>query len=390
VKLAILGGSFNPIHLGHIFLAGTVLSTLHYDRVVMVPAFRSPFKLNQTDSQASSSDRLEMLAASVAGDSCIAVDDCEIRREGVSYTIDTLQDIIMRYRPDGKPALIIGDDLASDFNKWHESEKIPELADVIIGRRKNKFKNRYRFPHIFLNNEIMRISSHDIRERIGKGLNWKYLVPSQVVTIIEDRRLYKLSGNQQEIELSLIKKVENTARETLSVERFLHSRNTALLAVDLCRRFGLDTSKGYLAGIAHDLAKQLDNKTMIKTVKRDGRENSILEEKFPNILHGRAAVVLLRERFDISNKDVLEAVALHTSGSADMSALAKIIYIADKTEVSRNIEPALREMLDSENDLDKILYAVVIRTIAKLQAKDKALSEETVDLFNKLKGIYHL
>jgi nicotinate-nucleotide adenylyltransferase len=375
--------------MGHIFLADTVLSTLHYDRVVMIPAFRSPFKLNQIDSQVTHNDRLEMLAASVAGDSRIAVDDCEIRREGVSYTIDTLQDIITRYRPDKKPALIIGDDLASDFSKWHESERIPEFADIIIGRRKNKLKTRYRFPHTFLNNEIMRISSHDIRERIGKGLNWRHLVPSQAVTIIEDRRLYGFSGNQQEIDLSLIKNVENTARETLSIERFLHSRNTALLAVDLCRRFDLDTGKGYLAGIAHDLAKQFDNKTMIKTARRDGRENSILEEKFPNILHGRAAAVLLRERFDVSNKDMLEAVALHTSGSADMGALAKIIYIADKTEVSRNIEPALREMLDSENDLDKILYAVVIKTIAKLQAKDRALTDDAAGLFNKLKGIYH-
>jgi nicotinate-nucleotide adenylyltransferase len=334
-------------------------------------------------------DRLDMLTASVSSDPRIAVDDCEIRREGVSYTIDTLRDIISRYRPEGKPALIIGDDLASDFNKWHESEKIPELADIIIGRRENASKTKYRFPHTFLDNELLQISSRDIRERIGKGLNWRHLVPSQAVTIIEDRRLYGFQGARREIALSLIKNVENSARETLSIDRFLHSRNTALLAFDLCRRFGLDTGRGYLAGIAHDLAKQLDNKTMVKTAKRDGIENTALEEKFPNILHGRAAAVLLKERFDINDKDLLEAAALHTSGSADMGILAKIIYIADKTEVSRNIEPALREMLDNENDLDKILYAVVIRTIDKLKAKGRELSDDAAALFNKLRRIYH-
>jgi len=389
MKLAILGGSFNPVHLGHLFLADTVLTTLRYDRVVMIPAFLSPFKQNLSDPQASPKDRLEMLAASVAGDPRIAVDDCEIRREGVSYTIDTLNDIIARYRPEGKPAFIIGDDLASDFNKWRESEKIPELADIIVGRRLEAEKKDYGFPHMELDNEIMSVSSQEIRARVRTGVNWRYLVPSQAAAVIEDRRLYGFSGGNSEIEKSQTRNVENFARETLSIERFLHSRNTALLAFDLCRRFNLDTGKGYFAGIAHDLAKQLDNDSMLKLARRDGKKITALEEKYPNIMHGRAATVLMRERFGIINEDILEAVALHTSGSADMGPLAKVIYIADKTEVTRVIELPMREALDRENDLDKILYAVVKKTAAKLQAKERTMSDDAVKLLNKLKDVYH-
>jgi nicotinate-nucleotide adenylyltransferase len=184
---------------------------------------------------------------------------------------------------------------------------------------------------------------------------------------------------------SLIIRIEETVRETLNQTRFLHSRNTALLAVDLCRRFGLDPSAGYLAGIAHDLCKQLDFKQMLKLVKSDGRRISALEKDKPGLLHGRAAAVLLRERFCIHNKDILEAVALHTSGSENMCPLAKVIYIADKVEVSRNVDLSLRKMC-CENELDDILFAVLKKTISKLQSKDLALSAETKKLLEKMKG----
>ncbi|MDR0321091.1 MAG: nicotinate (nicotinamide) nucleotide adenylyltransferase [Treponema sp.] len=391
MKLGILGGSFNPVHSGHIFLADTVLSTLKLDRVVFVPAYCSPFKLD-AGVQETANDRLEMLSCAVAGDSRFAIDICEIRREGVSYTADTLEDIIARYMPEGKPSLIIGDDLASDFPKWHKCEKILELADIVVARRINSSDVKYPFAHTLIKNEVMDISSQAVRQKISEGSDWRSLVPSGAGAIIEDRRLYGFGGFQTEepqnssedCTQAVIQKIETVARESLNIERFLHSRSTALHASDLCRRFGLDPASGYLAGIAHDLAKQLDNKQLLKIVKSDGQAVSRLEKDKPNLLHGRAAAVLLRERFCIHNEDVLSAVALHTSGSANMCALAKVIYIADKTEASRNIEPALRKLC-REGDLDSILFAVLEKTVSKLRAKDMDLSADTLKLLNKMK-----
>lgn len=390
MKLGILGGSFNPVHLGHLFLADKALSALNLDRIVFVPAYLSPFKLAAEGTESNANDRIAMLSAAVAGDSRYAIDDCEIRREGVSYTIDTLEDIITRYLPSGKPSLIIGDDLAQDFLKWRDSERILQAADIVIGRRIGSSAAGYPFPHTFIGGEVMDISSQIVRQRISEGSNWSSLVPSVARDIIMDRRLYGFNDavSDEDCTCSMIMRIETEARETLNTARFLHSRNTALLAYDLCRRFGLDPMAGYLAGIAHDLGKQLDAKQMLKLVKSDGIPVSALEKEKPNLLHGRAAAVLLRERFCINNKDILEAVAVHTSGNENMGALAKILYIADKAEVSRNIDPAFRKMCYEDNsspdELDNILFAVLRKTISKLQSRKLDMSEETLKLLKRM------
>jgi len=393
VKLGIFGGSFNPVHCGHFFLADAAISKLKLDRVVMIPAFRSPFKLDAENMEGSANDRLDMLAAAVAGDSRVAIDDCEIRREGISYTVDTIKDIIDRYLPSAKPALIIGDDLAADFPKWRDSKKILELADIVIVRRITPASGNsqavYPFAHTLLDNEIMDISSQAVREKIKTGQDWRSLVPAGARAIIEDRRLYGCNGGGQydddeDCSMEVILRVEEEARRVLTIERFLHSRNTALLARDLCLRFGVNPKAGYLAGIAHDLAKQMEPKLLMKLVKDDGLPITDIEKGKPNLLHGRAAAVLLKERFCIHNKDVLEAVTFHTSGKENMCALTKTVYIADKIEVSRNIDPALRKMCVNE-DLDGILYAVLKKQVGKLQSKGVKLFEDTLRLLNKMK-----
>jgi len=411
MRLGILGGSFNPVHLGHLFLADMVLSKFKLDRVVFVPAYRSPFKLTEADMEnmeGTDRDRLDMLASAIIGDARFTIDDCEMKRKGVSYTVDTLEDIITRYLPEGKPVLIIGDDLAEDFPKWRDSDKILQLADIVIARRINPSSSDaskliYAFRHTLIDNEVMNVSSNMIRQRIrdekanansaAGTAGWRSLVPSGVSAIIEDRRLYGGSGvggsrnPDSEFTQEIIQRVETYARETLSPERFLHSRNTALQSYDMCRRFGLAPSAGYLAGIAHDLAKQLDNKLMNKLIKKSGYGISAVEKKKPNLMHGKAAAVLLRERFCIHNDDILEAVACHTSGSENMGPLAKVVYIADKTEVSRNIDPALRKLcMQKDGNLDYILFAVLEKTIGKLQARKLDLSEDTLKLLNKIKG----
>jgi len=386
LKLGILGGSFAPVHNGHLFLAEKALSTLNLDRVVFVPAYRSPFKLNAVGMETSAKDRIEMLAASIVGDSRFAIDNCEIRREGVSYTIDTLEDIIARYLPTDKPALIIGDDLAVDFPKWRDSDKILQLADIVIAHRINSQAVNYPFAHTVIENKILDVSSHEIRRTISEGGYWQSFVPPGAAVIIKKRKLYGYCGSSRSKHTydNVIQCIETAARETLSTERFLHSRHTALHAFDLCRRFGLEPMDGYLAGIAHDLAKQLDNKKMLKIVKSAHMYISPLEKEKPNLLHGKAAAVLLRKCFSIHNKDVLEAVANHTSGSENMCPLAKVIYIADKTEASRNIDPALRKMCREET-LDNILLAVIEKVIVKLKAKGMELSKDTLMLLKKIK-----
>jgi len=384
MKLGIFGGSFNPVHLGHLHLANEALTKLNLDRVVFVPAYRNPFKADNTAQDvnqsseyimAAADDRINKIAAAVTGDPRFAIDNCEIRRAGVSYTIDTLEDIIGRYLPTGKPVLIIGDDVAAEFTKWREYKKILQLADIAVGRRVSAAAVDYPFPHIQIKNDTIDISSSAIRKKSAVNLlNNSTTLELFPAPSLEYVRILAIG----------IISVETEARETLSTERFLHSRHAALAAFDLCNRFGLDPAAGYLAGIAHDLAKEFDNKQILKIAKAEGIKLTSIEKEKPNLLHGMAAAVLLRDRFSINNKDILEAVACHTAGFENMGPLAKAVYIADKAESSRNIEPALRKLCN-EAELDRILFAVLEKIINKLKARKLDLSEDTIKLFNKIK-----
>jgi len=385
VKYAILGGSFNPIHIGHLFMADSALTRFGYNRIILVPAFQSPLKDSPQGS--SPKDRLDMLYASIAGDPRLTVDDCELSREGISYTVDTIKIIISRYEIEGKPGLIIGDDLASTFKNWKDTEEIARLVDIIIARRLDPGIDLAAFPcpHKTLDNDLMNVASAHIRKKIASGEAWRYLVPPGAGCIIEDRALYGFSKTHDEGKTEnengrfaeTIVSVENDARACLDPERFVHSRNTALLSWDLCRRFGFDPQKGYLAGIAHDICKSLEESELARLARQDSGGISKLEQKKPGLLHARAAAVYVHEKYGIKDKDILEAIRYHTTGVRDMGPIAKIVYIADKIEISRiDVDPVLREM-SRESDLDTLFSEVLSDTVNYLKSRHLDISYGT-------------
>lgn len=220
MRLAFLGGSFNPLHIGHCMLAETVVKELHYDTVLFVPAFVPPHK--QLNGGVLPEQRFAMTEAFCRstehnGSSFFSADDCEIRRGGISYTYDTLVHIIERYgaRLDGKPALIMGQESAAQFYKWHKADEIARLSDFIIARRHpdangvdvGGFENvpsgsytgdfsggteyvAFDRPHVLLENPLLPISSTEIRSRIAAGKAFRYLVPESVFQYIMKHKLY--------------------------------------------------------------------------------------------------------------------------------------------------------------------------------------------------------
>jgi nicotinate-nucleotide adenylyltransferase len=411
MKIAILGGSFNPVHIGHLFLADSVLS-IGYDRIVLIPAFQSPFKLNAES--AAPGDRVEMLCASIAGDPRLTVDDCEIKREGVSYTIDTITEIKARYRPEGKPGLILGDDLADTFHLWRNAPSIAEETELILARRLfglgfgASLSKEFPYPHRKLDNELIDISSRQVREKIHRGENWRYLVHPGARAVIEDRGLYGLTTCQANGQTGIknplmtshrgskenksknvsphetILFLENAARCTLSQSRFLHSRHTALLARDLCVRFNQDPFAGYLAGIVHDICKPMKDDELIRWALADGKGISGLEKKKPGLLHGRAAAVFLRDHYGLRDKEILNAVSSHVTGNMGMNSLAKILYIADKTEISRRYVPLhIREMCENAG-LEDLFAAVLEWNVSFLHSKNLDIDQGTQRLLTAM------
>ncbi|MDR2803694.1 MAG: nicotinate (nicotinamide) nucleotide adenylyltransferase [Treponema sp.] len=399
MKYAIFGGSFDPVHNGHLSMALAVL-TLGYDRIILVPAYRSPFKSLQ---QSESADiRLMLLLSAISGDRRFTVDACEIKREGVSYTIDTLCDIRERYPMSGKPALILGDDIASSFLQWKDAERITENADIIIASRFSSAQISYPYPCSFLGNAIMKVSSGSVRDLIQENGHWQPLVPEGVCKVIEKHGLYgarkALTCEDEEFDFRnessnmpvLIKYIENTARNMMNPYRFIHSRNVALHASDLAVRFACNSDNAYLAGIIHDICKEFRPSDLMKYAMEDGAAISRLENKKPSLLHGRAAAMLIQEKFGINDADIIEAVRFHTTGKLSMGPLAKIVYIADKIEAARTtVDSRLRRLVfgdEGKNTSLDDLFGIVFETTVKwLMDRGFVISDETLKLFSGMK-----
>jgi len=187
MKILVLGGTFNPIHIGHLMLAEEVAAEFGYERVILVPSLVPPHKKLEGDPGPDM--RLAMVQASVEGVPLFSVSSCELERGGISYTVDTLAELIAEYCPEGKPGLIIGDDLARGFPAWRDPQGILGLADLIVaGRTGDGFEPG--FPHRRAGNMLLAISSTDIRQRIAQGKPWKWLVPAACARYIEDHALY--------------------------------------------------------------------------------------------------------------------------------------------------------------------------------------------------------
>jgi nicotinate-nucleotide adenylyltransferase len=188
VRIALLGGSFNPVHVGHLIMAEEARSRLGYDIAILVPSMRPPHKDLEDDP--GPGHRLAMLALAIEGDPSFAVDDCELRRGGLSYTIDTLRDVISRLKPEGKPGLIIGDDLAEGFASWRDPEGILEIADLVLARRSGLEPIGFPYPHLRADNALVQVSSSMVRERIAAGRAFRRLVDPRVYDYILRNGLY--------------------------------------------------------------------------------------------------------------------------------------------------------------------------------------------------------
>lgn len=161
--------------------------------------------------------------------------------------------------------------------------------------------------------------------------------------------------------INYIEKTEEIRQFTeqhVKKSRYEHSIRVAQMCARMCRQYGLDSRKGYLAGIGHDMCKDFSDQELIELATCDGNEIIDFDRKKPALLHGRAAAVLLHEKFKIYDPEILEAVANHTSGVIGMCDLTKCLFLADKIEPGRpQSTDAYRENLLAM-PLDKMLYSV--------------------------------
>jgi nicotinate-nucleotide adenylyltransferase len=184
VKLGVFGGTFDPIHHGHLAIALAALESLGLERVVFVPARRSPLK--DVGPVASAEDRVAMLERALDGEPRFECSRIELERDQPSYTVETLEAL----RPRGELFFILGADAARDLEKWHSPERIRELATLVIARRPGSAVTRVT-GDILLDSPLMDMSARDLRSRAAAGRSLRYLVPDAVWRYIDERGLYR-------------------------------------------------------------------------------------------------------------------------------------------------------------------------------------------------------
>jgi len=189
VKIGIFGGTFDPIHHGHLITAQSVREIRKLDKIIFIPTYISPHKTNIKTSSAE--DRMNMIKISIEGIDFFEVSDFEINKHDISYTVDTLREFKKYY---DEIELIIGYDNIFKFYTWKEPDEIMNLAKVIVLKRKSsqpiEFIDKYVEQATFVQTRGIEISATDIRHRVHKGLPIHYLVPKEIEKYILEHKLY--------------------------------------------------------------------------------------------------------------------------------------------------------------------------------------------------------
>ncbi|MEG2143998.1 MAG: nicotinate (nicotinamide) nucleotide adenylyltransferase, partial [Oscillospiraceae bacterium] len=259
MKIGIYGGTFNPIHKGHIYFAQTAIKELNLDKVILIPDNIPPHKSNRDS--APSRDRFNMCRLAAMEIPKIEVSDIEIKRNGISYTVDTLREMKIA-SPDDTFFLLLGTDMFCTLEKWKDYTEILRLATVVgaprelndlgtLLRRQKEFEAQG-FKTIVLPLKPIEISSTDIRAGDDTEL------PKRVLSYVEQNELYgcpfKFSPD--------LDKIKAAVKEKLSEKRFIHSVNVANEALVLARCNNYNVTKAYVAGILHDFCKEIEKSGM--------------------------------------------------------------------------------------------------------------------------------
>ncbi len=343
MKVGFFGGTFDPVHNGHVNMVEDAIRLGHLDRLLVVPAGRTVHKPVERVSSAGMRYLMCHLAfASVRG---VEVSRIEVLRELGSYTIDTLRELKSTLSGKDHLYMVCGADILFDILHWRSPEAILReiriLASLRPGHdrsgmetRAHELRDRYGADITFFEARQTDVSSTAVREAIERSLSIKEMVPSAVERFIRMAGLYgpddpldSLDPDQQE----RLRSAERVLLSFMEPERLSHSVLTMTTAARLAADHGQDVYPAALAGLVHDCAKHVPAREAKRYV--DPGDAATLTE--PKLYHGPAGAALAPDWFGIRDPLVLDAIRYHATGRADMTWLDLVLYLADKAEPSR-------------------------------------------------------
>lgn len=189
MRIGVFGGSFDPVHHGHLVVARALREALALDEVRLVPVAEQPFKAGRH--RAGAPDRLRMVELAVGDEPGLVADATEVRRGGASYTVETLRELAGRH-PGAALTLLLGSDAAAELPAWRDAAAIPALAEVVVFARSGDVPPRPgAVPFRVVPAPAVELSATDVRQRARQGRSLRYLVPDAVAEYIAARGLYR-------------------------------------------------------------------------------------------------------------------------------------------------------------------------------------------------------
>lgn len=379
-RIGIMGGTFDPIHQGHIRMAQCALESLALDRVLMLPSGNPPHKPDVTPAE----DRYRMVCAACADMPGLVPCREEIDRSGVIYTVDTLSILQEKY-PKAELYYLIGADTLMELHNWRRFETVLPLCTFVVcprswtytpqqlnGERKRLTALGGRF--VFLDMDTVDVSSTQARQAIRDGEN----LPELPVQVRQYARVAGLYGAPQRLPDG--PKWLGMLFEDLSIKRFSHTLAVADTARRLALLHHLDADRAETAGLLHDCAKCLP----LKAMQRIARENHLTEDErileSGALLHSVVGAHLARTKYGCEDDEVLYAILSHTTGRPGMSPLAMAVWLADTIEPTRAPYPLLDKVrMLSSLSLPRAMIVSLEGTLQHVRRKGDEVHPATLD-----------
>ncbi len=388
-RIGIYGGTYNPPHIGHMRAAAHAIETLGLDRLFLIPNNIAPHKQTTCES-ATAEQRMEMLKMSARGLEKTEILDLELKREGKSYTSDTIADIRKAY-PDAQLFLLMGTDMFLSFLQWHEYEKIwSDVTLAVFYRGQAKEQESIAKQKALLEsmgakvelicNPVTAISSTDLRRMLVFDCAEPFLCPG-VGDYIREHGLYHTGDRYKNLPME---ELEQVVVSLLNPNRVAHVLGCRDAAVALARRYGEDEVNAARAGLLHDITKALDGPLQLTLCSEYGILLSKFSQENPKTLHALTGSLVADQIFG-ENEAVVSAIRYHTTGKPGMTRLEKIVYIADYMEVNRNFPGVEGLRAAAQRSLDEALLMGLEMTLDQLMTQKRQISQSSIDAVRYLR-----
>ena len=389
-RIGIYGGTFNPPHIGHIQAAKQAVKTLQLDKLLLIPDRVAPHK-EIPDNSPSPWQRLDMLRIAAGQDPALEVSDIELNREGPSYTCETVAQLKECY-PQAELVVLMGTDMFLSFPSWRCPQKILAGAALAVAYRGDR-QERQEVARMqrqlesqgakvyLLENQVTEISSTQLRRMLAFGCADSFLSPG-VGDYIRQNELYDTGADWKNLPME---QLEQVVRRLLKPNRVAHVLGCRDTAVELAQRWGADPVDAARAGLLHDITKALDGPLQLTLCQAYGKMLDDFSRKYPKTLHAFTGSLVAGRIFG-ENDAVVEAIACHTTGKADMNLLETILYVADYMEPNRDFPGVERLRQAAFQDIQAALKLGLEMTLEHLKNQGSEVSpqsQEALDWFNR-------